>query len=205
MTNWRDIDKANVPEAELNGWKVEKFTVNEEQAKMFNLRAAVNARAWEMIKPGEYTKLTYNGTIWMSDTPFEIGTMWTFFAQAQGHVLINGLGLGVIAGAVAKKDNVEQVTVIEIEPNVIKLIGPSYDTPEFAKMRIIEADAFKHKPELPNGEKLDWVFHDIWPTMNPDNLEQMKKLHRRYGRWAKNQLSWSRDILETLIQRNYPY
>jgi len=55
-------------------------------------------------------------------------------------------------------------------------------------------NAFEWKP--PKGFHLDYVYHDIWDDLCADNLEGMKKLHRKYGKWTDNQMSWGRKYIE---------
>jgi len=194
----RIMEQSKVSEGELGAWKVSKFVVDKEAAQMFNLRNAINGRCWGDIIPGTYTKLTWNGTMVMSDTPMEMNTHLEFFAAARGHVLINGLGLGMIAWNVAEKDVVESVTVVELDVDVIKLVGEHIKHP---KITIVQGDAFTYKPELPPDGKFDAVWHDIWNAICSDNHDDMKRLHRRYGRWAKWQGSWSRVLVEDMLKR----
>ena len=62
-----------------------------------------------------------NNRIWMTITPNEIETMKEPVEQAFGHVLTFGLGLGYYAYMVSEKENVESVTIVEMNPNVIRL------------------------------------------------------------------------------------
>lgn len=180
-----------VPDGQSGDWKVETFVVSEEAARFASLRAAINTGRGG-LPAGTYRKLTRNGTIIMSNTPDEINDNRMFVYNAKGHVLINGLGLGVVLEMLLKKDKVEKITIIENSEDVINLVGPTYkDNP---KVNIIHADAFEYKP--PKGEKYDAVWHDIWDYICGDNVEEMKKLHRKYGRRTKWQASWCRKQCE---------
>lgn len=57
-------------------------------------------------------------------------------------------------------------------------------------MQIINADAFAYKP--PKSKRYGAVWHDIWANICADNLPEMHKLHRKYGRIADWQGSWCR-------------
>ena len=85
--------RVDVPEGERGPWKVERFTVTEDDIKLHNIRCsfAFGMRGREM-EAGTYTKLTRNGAIIMSDTVAEIGDHSYFVRRAKGRVLINGLG-----------------------------------------------------------------------------------------------------------------
>lgn len=123
----------------------------------------------------------FNGTIsypafyegercWMSITPNETVTMEEPVRQARGRVLTLGLGLGYYAYMVHLKDEVESVTIVEREPEVIdcfaRMLLPQFDHPE--KIRIIQADAIEFLKELIDSScTYDYMFADIW--QNPVN------------------------------------
>lgn len=202
-----DFTKSTVPEGSSGNWAVVKFAVSRHDADFANLRASIHGRSYEQIKAGEYTRLIRKTpdstweTLVMSDTPMEQATSRWFVRSAEGHVLINGLGLGLVAIAVATKPDVRSVLIVELAQDVIDLVAPTILAAS-PKITIVQGDAFTFKPPLPvwnggpYGGKFDWGWHDIWDNICGDNLEQMKKLHRRYGRWVKHQMSWGRDILE---------
>ena len=127
----------------------------------------------------------------MSDTPDEKRGHYRFVWSAKGHVLINGLGLGMVLGAVLQNPAVTKATVVEISPDVIALVAPSYRDP---RVSIVCGDALTI--EIEKGAKFGAVWHDIWDNICADNLEAMKTLHRRYGRRAEWQGSWARHLCE---------
>jgi spermidine synthase len=137
----------------------------------------------------------------MSDTPAELEDMYYFVYHAKGKVLINGLGLGAAVQAVLSKPEVEHVTVIEISEDVIKLVADHYLKRYGDRLTIIHADALTWQP--PKGQKFDTVWHDIWDSICTDNLEEMGRLHRRYGKRAAWQASWCREQCEYYRGRDY--
>jgi len=183
----------DVPEGTSGEWKVERFTVSEEDIRLHNLRCsfAYGMHGREM-KAGTYTKLMRGGTMVMSDTPAERWDHYDFWRMAKDHVLINGLGLGVVLAACLHKREVGIVTVVEKDPDVIKLVGKHYlgNLPEGKTLSIVNEDAFVFKP--PKGVRYGAVWHDIWDNMCADNLPEMHKLHRKYGRRTDWQGSWGR-------------
>jgi len=54
-------------------------------------------------------------------------------------------------------------------------------------------DCFTWKP--PKGERWNVVWHDVWDTICTDNLPEMSKMHRRFGRRCDWQGSWCRERL----------
>jgi spermidine synthase len=111
-------------------------------------------------------------------------------SAAQGHVLFNGLGLGMVLQACMEKEKVEKATVIELSQDVIDLVAPHYKAMYGDRVDIIKADAMAWSP--PKGTRYGMVWHDIWTYICGDNYEQMKTLHRRYGSRSDWQGSWCR-------------
>ena len=187
------MKKVNVPEGESGSWKVEKFTISEDQSSMSIFRYGSRAPL-----PGTYTRLLHKGRMVMSDTVAEMRDHAQAVKQAKGHVLINGLGIGMVLLNCMEKPKVRRATVIEKSADVIKLVGPHYQAMYGNRLEIILADALTWAP--PKGVKYGMVWHDIWPDICADNLEQMKTLHRRYGRRCDWQGSWSREIVEKMVR-----
>ncbi len=193
------LKKVNVPEGQSGDWKVEKFVVSDEDAKFDSLRAAVSGRG-RSTPAGEYTMLKNGGVLVMSDTPDEMNDHYDAVREAKGDILINGLGLGmVLFSAMEKFDDydvylVRHATVIEKSEDVINLVGPYYKEMYGDKIKIIHADALEWKP--PKGVRYQMVWHDIWNYICQDNLPEMHKLHRKYGRRCDWQGSWCRERLE---------
>lgn len=117
--------------------------------------------------------------IWMTITPNEIETMKEAVEKAFGNVLTFGLGLGYYAYMVSEKDNVDSVTVVEINDDVISLFK-KYILPQFKnahKIKIIKADAFQYAQQHLSGGKFDFVFTDLWHDVSDgiDMYQRMKK------------------------------
>jgi len=182
------IPNVDLPENVCGPWSIQKFTVSREP-EIWNLRLALDGRG---VTPGTYTRLVHakRGVV-MSDTPAEKGDHYRFVCAAKGNVLINGLGLGMCLNAVMQKQAVEHITVVEIDPDVISLVAPHYKNERVA---IVNASAFEYAP--PKGMRFGAVWHDIWDDMSEDNLPEMHRLHRKYGRFTDWQGSWGRDLIE---------
>ena len=89
----------------------------------------------------------------------------------------------------------ERVTVVEVNQDVIDLVGPHYSALYGAHhVEIVHGDALTYQP--PKKVRYGAVWHDIWANICPDNLPEMHKLHRRYGRRSDWQGSWSRHLCE---------
>jgi hypothetical protein len=184
-----DID---IPDGKSGEWKIKTFTVSEDDAKRFNI-TELFAFSTRTIEPGTYKKLIRGNVIVMSNTSAEIRDHSEFFWQAKGNILINGLGLGVAVKHLLTKKEVKHITVIEKSSDVIKLVASYYKD---SRVSIINADAFEFQSK--KGFKFDCVWHDIWDEICSDNLPEMHRLHRKYGRKAHWQGSWCRYQCERL-------
>lgn len=185
------IPNVDIPDGKSGDWFVEKFEVNEKELWLFNLRCDIHGSSNRRMEPGTYTRLVRGGAVVMSDTPAEKRDHLEPVLEATGHVLVNGLGLGMVATACLLKDEVDKVTAVEISPDVIKLVAPTLQDRFGDRLEVVQADALKWK--APRGQRFNVVWHDIWSTICGDNLPAMSTLHRKYGRRCDWQGSWSRD------------
>lgn len=175
----------DVPEGKSGNWEVKRFKPEGSSLAIFNMK-----NAGREILEGTYTQLNHRGSVVMSDTPAELRDMYPLLRHLTGRMLINGLGLGVAVQGALDQPAVEHVTVIEISPDVIALVGDHYQERCGDRLTIIEADALTWMP--PRGTRYDAVWHDIWPNICGDYWPEMKKLHRRYGRRCHWQGTWCR-------------
>jgi hypothetical protein len=123
-----------------------------------------------------------NDRIWMTITPNEIETMKEPVDRAFGNVLTFGLGLGYYAYMVSEKDNVDSVTIVDLNENVINLFK-KYVLPQFKnahKIKIIKADAFDYAQKHMANGNFDFVFTDLWHDVSDgkDMYLKMKKYER---------------------------
>ena len=198
MAKWWSEYQVNVPVGTLGHWRVERFSVSEEEAARERLRAFCS-RDGRCVPVGEYTRLMRGRAIVMSDTPDEIRDHLRPIHKATGQCLVNGLGLGVVVQAMLANDRVECVTVVEKSLEVIALVGVYYEAVFGSRLSLVHGDAFTWKP--PRCTRYSVVWHDIWDTICLDNLPEMATLHRRYGRRCDWQGSWCRELLQSLRRR----
>lgn len=192
-----------VPEGKSGAYAIEEYEVSACDSEFTKIRAIRDPR--EYVPAGTYTKLRRNGTIVMSNTPAEIQDSLHVYARACRYnlfnptftMLINGLGLGMLPYAILEEcPKLAKLTIIEIAPEVIELVGPTLVEKYGDRLEIIQADAYEYKP--PKGAYYNLVWHDIWDTSSLDNLPQMTKLHRKYGKRCEWQDSWTKKKLERI-------
>lgn len=178
----------DVPNGKSNEWEVDEFTVGKnELSQQFSIM-----KTGRGVKAGTYKRLKRGGITVMSNTPDEIRDFVYQFRGVKGRVLINGLGLGVTVKYLLDNPEVTEVIVIEKSKDVIDLVADTYR--KDSRFKVINADCFEYLP--PKGDTYNFVWHDIWDDITSDNLEEMKKLHRKYGRRTESQASWCRWLCE---------
>lgn len=179
-----------LPEGTSGRVRIEHFVVSEKDAEFTALRAAFKGRD-EYVAPGKYVRLYVGGELMMSDTSMEKRSNVEVVHQAKGHVLIAGLGIGMIVHPIAAKREVKSITIVEKSHDVIRLVAPTLPK----KATVVEGDIFTwERPKT----KYDTIYFDIWPGICTDNLDDIAKLNRRFARykapgaWVN---SWQRELL----------
>lgn len=131
-----------------------------------------------------FPSVTENGVEWMTVTPNEVETMREPIAQAHGRVLTYGLGLGYFAFHASRKSEVESVTVVERDTELIGLfreqILPQF--PQKEKLHIVSGDAFDFTERQMVSGQFDCAFVDLWHDQS-DGLPlylRMKRLESRF-------------------------
>lgn len=156
----------------IGDFEIEHFEVSDK-----DVRAIIDG-----VLPGKYVKLTHKRQVVMSNTYMEERTNRDFCYKAHGDVLIGGLGIGMIIMAIQDKPQVNSITIIEKNPEVIDMIVPQLDFN--GKVNVINADVFAWKPS--RGQKFDCVYMDIWNYINEDVYkEEMLPLKRKYAHYLK--------------------
>lgn len=197
MTRGQIMDDmaVDLPEGKYGLCSIQRFTV--EPFSLENLRLSMFGRD---CAPGTYTKLTRNGTLWMSDTTAErmdhLEPARAIRSQG-GRVLLGGLGLGMILRVALTTPTVEHVDVVELNADVIALVGPTYQRMADERgisLVIHEADLFAKR--WPPHTRWNVAWFDVWSDVSTDVLPEMARLRRSYGRRTDWNDCWARrDLL----------
>lgn len=118
--------------------------------------------------------------IWMSLAPMELESQGYHAAAAKGHTVIIGFGMGVLLYNVLRNPAVQQVTVIERDPAVIRLAEKVIGWRDWhgsEKARITHTPWQDYR--MPDG--VDVLLADPWPTLGDMNIRpDMQDMIRRY-------------------------
>jgi hypothetical protein len=113
----------------------------------------------------------------MSLTPMEIESMLPGIAAASGKVVIGGMGLALAGYAIAMKPEVERVTIVDIDGDVIEMAKAFAQIDAWPcrdKVEIVHSDLTDHR-----DAHADFLFVDIWPYYRMDIMvPQMQAFHR---------------------------
>lgn len=121
-----------------------------------------------------------------------------WIAQAAfGRVLIAGLGLGMVPYHLAQLSRVDQIDIVEINPDVIQLVHPRISHPKIRIQQCGIEEFGRAELDKPKADRLKWdvIYFDIWPTITYDDQPQITRLKRMFrpllnregcmGAWAE--------------------
>jgi len=209
MTSVSEIlDLVTVPEGKSGKVKIERFEIKEEDRSRGFFQYGARAP-----QPGTYTRLMRSGRLWMSDTYAERSDHWEAVTKMlhldePGRVLIGGLGIGMVVQAALRCPNVTHVDVVEIDEDVIALVGPHYEkmAEDAGKtIRIVHGSVFDRKKLFTREDRWAVAWMDIWEELSMDNLPDMAKLSRTYTRFADWIGHWGREIVRYQVRRERQY
>lgn len=191
-----------VPEGEFGTARVSRFEVSEAAAQLSAVRSAFQGGGRGYVPPGVYSQLIVNGRLWMSDTPDERRDHLEPLMEARQHgartALVSGLGLGMVVGGLLRLESIESVTVVELNTDVIQLVGRHYQqmAADLGKsFEVVCGDAMDPSALFSPGSYWDIAWHDVWADLCTDNLDEMSAMARRYVRRVGWQGFWGRDLL----------
>ena len=146
-------------------------------------------------EPFRFPAVLEGGNEWMTLTPVDLDTCDEAISEAHGKVVTFGLGLGYYAYMVSQKPEVDEVTVVELSSDVIRLFKKHIlpQIPNKDKIKIINADAFDYAENIMPGENFDYAFVDTWRDASDGSpmYEKMKRLQSlspktKFSYWIEN-------------------
>lgn len=195
----REAMQVSLPEGESGEVRLATFTVAPEHRFGEVLSMMKTGRG---VPAGTYTALYRRGGLWMSDTPDERNDHLPFvhgvYERGDSRILVGGLGLGMVISALLTVDSVIHIDVIEIDPDVIALVGPTLTeraTAAGKSLTIVQGDCMDPRALFPTGTTWDAAWIDIWRDLCTDNLAEMSTISRRLARRCPVREFWGRELL----------
>lgn len=163
-----DLSSVNVKKNDIN-FEVASFKPYE----IYQVSTSIRNKNFDAIYPTGYFRekvdfplLSQGGDAWMTITPSEINTMKHHINAMKGNVVVFGLGLGYFAYLTALKDNVDSITIIEINQDIIDIFNehilPQFNDKAKEKIHIIKGDAYEYFLDKEFMNKFNSCFIDIW-------------------------------------------
>lgn len=136
--------------------------------------------------------------LWMSDTPFEYEGIRRHLKDSKGQVLTSGLGLGLFAYLASKRKAVKQVDVVEINQDIIELVGKQL---RGRKIHIIQDDIYHYLSTT--VKKYDFIYLDIWadfigPIKDVDKAAKVAKRCLKPGGEVK---VWLQELIDRVKKK----
>jgi len=171
-----------IPEGSCGSAKIEHFTITPRDSSLAALRAAINGHRSAMIEPGRYARLLVDGGIMMTDTPMEKSTSQELIRRARDHVLIGGLGFGMVLWPLlVKRPALLSLLVVEMNGDVISLMKEHL--PRDSRLHVEQGDVFRWAGPSWLWPKFDTIYFDIWPDICITNIAEARRLRRRARAW----------------------
>jgi hypothetical protein len=109
--------------------------------------------------------------IWMVDDPPHWWSMQNYAKNSSGKVLVAGLGLGLVTGELLNNVDVNSITVIERNKDVISLISPLLPKAVDVDFEIKNEDFYEFINET--DEKFDRIIVDLWVTGSAEETRRV--------------------------------
>ena len=110
---------------------------------------------------------------WMVDDVPHWWSMQDYARNSIGRVLVAGLGLGLVVHELLNNVDIDSVTVVEKNKDVIDLISPLLPKVKGVKFQIINADFYDFIHE--SKEDFDRIIVDLWTS---GSIEETRKIFR---------------------------
>lgn len=140
----------------------------------YNMEGVGGHMFYQCLKAIPLTMLKINKVTTMVDDPLHWMGMKLLAKHSVGNVLVGGLGLGLVAHALAENPDVKGVTIIDINVDVLNTVSPyvfdSWAGPNADKLRIRQGNVF-HQPL----RAYDTVILDIWVKSQGDDPKPICK------------------------------
>lgn len=172
--------------AKLNGWSLRELIVPDFTRGYCSKIITLDPYKSVGLFDGE--------SLWMSLMTLEYESLALSYFAAHGHVVIMGLGMGLLLRNVLGKGDVTDVTVIEQDATVVRMLEQFTDIgnwPGVEKFRGVHiADALEWKP---GDEHVDVVLIDIWRELGHKELRpHTQQIHANVG--ADSVHAWGQEL-----------
>lgn len=164
LSKWR-TPATDYPEVEIESARIVHGFYNRGYFHNYGVRGY---KFFEVTKQIPVTSLEINDEkskvwqTWMVDDPPHWWSMQDYARNSRGKVLVAGLGLGLVIHELLKNVDVDSITVIERNKDVIDLISQLLPKPENVDLEIINEDFYTFINRT--KRQFDRIIIDLWTT-----------------------------------------
>jgi spermidine synthase len=139
-----------------------------------------------LLRRWSYKSLHENeGEVVMEDSRHELQKHLAIWLNATGRVLVTGLGLGCVVRGLLASPQVEHITVVELDPQILRIVGHEFQFNP--RVTLIRGDALT----VQLTGQFDYAWHDLW-TDGDEHLQVLHaKLLARFRDQCRIQGAWN--------------
>lgn len=186
----------SIPSGDFGLWTIRRCECPAEARAFVGYCRNESGRYTVLERHHEANMQLERGEIVMEDTPRELRRHLPIILAARGRVLVTGLGLGCVVRGLLTRPEVEHIDVVEIDPNIMRWVGPSLLGESRVSLHLGDAESI----EWPEGRRWDFAWHDVWSLDESLDLVHARLLSR-YDRSCARQGAWQ---LPRMVKRIWP-
>jgi hypothetical protein len=147
---------------------------------------------WNAEPPGHY--IVKEGHVWMSTSRLERESHAVHLHDAEGTVVMCGIGMGMYLFNIAAKPAVKKIIAVDLDTSVMDLVRNATGFDSWAgrdKLVFVHKNAMELTPADLGNVPIDYLYVDIWPELgNPEALPQTRAIQagvkaRKVGWWGQ--------------------
>ena len=170
-------------------WSIKTIEITGDKSQLED-EHPIQGAGFEGSPPGTY-EILYNNDkqiVVMSDNLMEIEDQEEFLGVAEGHIVIGGLGLGIITLRLLKKKGIKSITVIEIDQDVIDLVSPRLTS--YPEVSVVQGDVRNFNCNILKFSP-DYVYMDIWDNACRSSLQDRISVLNHWKQCCKHCFAWA--------------
>lgn len=165
---WPAMQVPAYKECVVGSWELEHVTQVFQVPGYFTRHHHTVTDCWRLMQSRQ---------TWMSLTPFELESQAHHAAEAYGHVVVAGLGMGMLLYNLCRSKRIRRITVLESDSDVLAIMNESCDISSWTTytgraVEFVICDALKWRPQISDSDddKVQTLLADIWPNFADENL-----------------------------------
>ena len=205
MKDYKEF-KSILEESENGIYEIIKWSPNQEEVNGLKQPDVQLTGGRGEILQETYTILHREGVGVCADSPDQITDLYFLHQFSMGTVLICGLKLGTSLQMIIEDEDVEEITILEEDQELIDLVIPAFKKkyPKLMeKVTVIQGSAQSMDP-LEIGGPWDIVWIDTWLKLDYLNLNDMTDLEEKFRPVCNDWLGFhGREYLRDFVLPNY--